>query len=267
MGASSTTSIDSYGWSVTWCRAFPTLLDLFCDTAELAHQLRPLAWTTLYPNDKTAVVSRRDVEESHVIEWQHSLGYGEIDPDTVCYLMHWLKTNGLILRVPHDGQNTTIFDLGSGDGKVILATALSLTAETPTAMTKISNATTTLVGFEIVPHLHNQALTRMQTYARDMGSETNHHIVIHLTCDDFTRHQARIARDADLIWIHATVFEDALFHKVQEICAACRSGTLFIVISRPLQNSAIETILSKRLKMSWGDGMVFVQRRRQRIMS
>ena len=139
----------------------------------------------------------------------------------------------------------TVFDLGSGDGKVILATALCLDA--------------TLVGLEIVPDLHQQAMVKLQQWTET--SLRNGMSVIEFQCDDFTRHSSRIAQDADLIWIHATVFGDTLFAKVQEICESCRPGTLFVLISRPLRENTIETLLSARLKMSWGDGMVFVQRR------
>jgi hypothetical protein len=254
--------IDSYGWSVTWCRAFPTLLGLHFHSAELVYQLWPLAWRTLYPNDSTAsctTTTTATIEDSCSSRlesgWHDSLGYGEIDPETVFYLMNWLQTHGHLQ--PRPGRKTTVFDLGSGDGKVILATALCLTT---TETEPTTSTIATLVGLEIVPHLHNQALKRMQSW-REYA--TTNPVEIHFTCDDFTRHHARISREADLIWIHATVFENALFQRVQEICNACRPGTLFVLISRPLNDkSKIETLLSKRLKMSWGDGMVFVQRRR-----
>lgn len=230
-------SIESYGWIVTWCRAFPTLLHLYCDNEELLQQLRPLAWQTLYPNTTATATSFCD----ETTEWQDSLGYGEIVPETVFILIHWMRTHGHLKHRP-----MTVFDLGSGDGKVILATALCLDA--------------TLVGLEIVPDLHNQAMMKVQQWKELSQRVDEMNIEFH--CDDFTQHATRIAQDADLIWVHATVFGDALFTKVQEICESCRPGTLFVLVSRPLLlENTIETLLSARLKMSWGDGMVFVQRR------
>jgi Histone methylation protein DOT1 len=226
--------MESYGWSVTWCRAFPTLLNLYCGDEDLAHQLRPLAWQTLYPN---ATATSTCICKTS--EWQDSLGYGEIVPETVFRLIHWMRTRDHLKQRP-----MTVFDLGSGDGKVILATALCLDA--------------TLVGLEIVPDLHQQAMLKLQQWT-ETSQRNGGKVEFH--CDDFTRHSTRIAQDADLIWIHATVFGDMLFANVQEICESCRPGTLFVLVSRPLRENTIETLLSARLQMSWGDGMVFVQRR------
>jgi SAM-dependent methyltransferase len=192
----------------------------------------------------TPIQQRHPLAIVQASEWQDSLGYGEIIPETVFLLIHWMQTHSHLKHRP-----MTVFDLGSGDGKVILATALCL------------DASTNLVGLEIVPDLHNQAMVKLQHYWTEVSQGNARNVEFH--CDDFTQHAPRIARDADLIWVHATVFGDTLFAKVQEICESCRPGTLFVLVSRPLVENTIETLLSARLKMSWGDGMVFVQRRKQ----
>ena len=282
--SSSSSIIEAYGWSVTWCRAFPTLLELYCEDDDLDWRLRPLAWRQIYPLSATATVESNDNDDDNVDVddcWQDSLGYGEILPETVFTVVNWLKDNVYNINIIEQQQQqqqqqsvppvsttttTTIFDLGSGDGKVIMAAALCFPSTTTTT------TTTTLIGMEIVPQLHHKAIRRLQQW-NEMAIEQQQqsscsccqtNVEFHL--NDFTTQRQRIEQEADLVWIHATVFEDELFSIVQDICESCRPGTIFVLISRPLlmkNDNKIETLLTRRMKMSWGDGMVHVQRRRK----
>jgi hypothetical protein len=137
--------------------------------------------------------------------------------------MEWIQTHC------KDNSLTTIFDLGSGDGKVLLATALC-----------VSHAC--LVGMEIVPTLHEQAVKRYQhwldTYEKGSSNQ------VEFICQDFTINKTWITRDAGLIWIHGTVFSDELFAIVaNDICEACQPGTIFVMISRPLPNTWLVLVL------------------------
>ena len=250
-----TPSLDSYGWSVEWCRAFPSLLGLYCHSSDLVRQLLPLAWSTLYPSETLALnIATANGCLDGLEQWHDSLGYGEIDSCTVFDLLHWLLANGY-WTLEDESKTTVVFDLGSGNGKVILATALFLESMR-------SSNSGVLKGIEIVPFLHCQAMSRLQTW-KQARSLINDQLRIEFLCDDFTRHKTSIASEATLIWIHATVFETSLFDKVQEICVACRPGTLFFLVSRPLSDGpCIETILVKSCFMSWGEGMVYVQIRK-----
>jgi hypothetical protein len=251
-------SIDELEWTVTWCCAFPTLLadDCFCDyktdSAFLAAPLRSLAWRSLFPDDTIASTTTNHHDQTTTTTttttttvencWSESLGYGEIVPETVFKVIEWIQTHC------NDNNLTTIFDLGSGDGKVLLATALC-----------VSHAC--LVGIEIVPALHEQAIQRYQRWNETCSNSSN---TVEFFCCDFTMNKPWITRTANLIWIHGTVFGDDLFAVVaNDICYACQPGTIFVMISRPLPNTdVVETLFEQMLSMSWGVGMVYVQRRK-----
>lgn len=246
--------INELQWTVTWCRAFPTLLadDLFCacktDGAYSVTPLRSLAWRSLYPNDVIASTTSNYHDHTTPVPaaedcWSESLGYGEIIPETVFVVMDWIQTHC------KNSNLTTIFDLGSGDGKVLLATALC-----------VSHAR--LVGMEIVPSLHEQAIQRYQRWHDVCCNGSSNHVKF--ICSDFTMDKTWITREANLIWIHGTVFGDDLFAIVaNNICEACKPGTIFVMISRPLLNkNVVETLWEQILTMSWGAGMVYVQRRK-----
>jgi Histone methylation protein DOT1 len=244
--------IESIGWIVLWCKAFPSLLEELCEDEDLLHRLRPLAWESIFPEHMFATKSVDTNSSTKICStpqlWNESLGYGEILPETVFLIMHWLKVNDHLKRF--QCSRCTIFDLGSGEGKTILASALCCCHR--------KNANN-FVGLEILPLLDQKARDRLQKWNEEFHSR----IPILFECDDFTKHSSRIVLNADLIWIHATVFEDALWDRVQSICHDCKEGTLFVLISKPLVGNHIETLLSARLPMTWGEGMVFVQRKVQ----
>jgi hypothetical protein len=115
------------------------------------------------------------------------------------------------------------------------------------------------VGIEIILSLHKKALIfanhweEHNAYGRSVG--------LALVCGDFTVDTGWVD-EAGLIFCHATVFEDALMAKLSDMCGNCRPGTLFVMISRPLENPLIETVDRMWLKMNWGAASCFLQRRR-----
>ena len=143
-----------------------------------------------------------------------------------------------------------IVDLGSGNGKALLASALRF---------PLSQC---CYGIEIVPSLHHQALTLLQNSCWKTPSS----LVgprISFCCDDFVRQKQRIQTEGDLLWIHATVFEPELMNEVQSLCEGCRTGTVFVLVSNPLDTTRgiVETLASLPLYMSWGQTSVYIQRR------
>lgn len=248
-GSSSSSSfVASIGWSVEWCRAFPTLLthDVYCSATLLAPHLYQLAWSELYPDDDD--FDDNDTTMPETVDWQDSLGYGEIVPSTVFWVLDWIQNHCSPQPIIK-----TVHDLGSGDGKVIMATALVLASQTECVL-----------GIEIMPHRHEQALQRLHEYKRRTPDGHRQCSSIEFQCRDFCELQHEITNAAaSLIWIHGTVFGEKLFGVVQDICESCPSQTLFVMISKPLvEGNEIETLLEAHLPLSWGIGLVFVQRRR-----
>jgi hypothetical protein len=84
-------------------------------------------------------------------------------------------------------------------------------------------------------------------------------------CADFTTDTSWV-QTADLIWIHSTVFEQPLMSKLASLCRECRRGTLFVMVSKPLESTgsgedlpAFRTLNVLRLPMDWGLASVYLQ--------
>jgi hypothetical protein len=212
--------------------------------------------------------------------WTHSLGYGEICPDTVLRILQ---------RIPHlfgnhedqdqrgkEQKVLTVADLGSGNGKVLLTAALGLF---------VGRA----IGIEIAPSLHDQAVKNYEEHWKywDAGCSTIDTSTTDTSttgsttdstnglttawewkCADFTVDTEWVEL-VDLIFIHATVFEPALMEQLNVLCQGCRSGTYFCMVSQPLNTTgcsdggagSIETIDEVHLDMNWGQATVYIQRK------
>lgn len=221
-------------WTRTWCRAFPTLLPEYVTNADLSLQL--LAFDEVFPSLSSSrhAAMPAQVEPTSVLE--NSLGYGEMTARTVFQVMDWIPC--------HDNgwQPNVCVDLGSGNGRVLFATALAYSFRI-------------LRGMEIRRDLHDDALNNLRLWReRSVG-----HSRFHLLCTDFTL-DPNLVTDAQLVWVHATVFEQDLMESVQHICESCSSGTYFVMVSKSLnEQNGIVARASLPLDMNWGQTTVYIQ--------
>jgi hypothetical protein len=242
-------------WQLTWTLAFPTLVArrLFTDDHEPVWQR--LAWQSVndrvsspkhliappQPQQGSCLVENEPSNNNTAISaaWQNSVGYGEMTPTTVCRILQWARRQELL--PDYDG---CVVDLGSGNGNVLLAASLA-------------HSFAQVIGLELVPQRHNEAL-QMRSAWTDMDASL-HTIDWDLRCADFTQDRDWIAQ-ADFVVIHATVFENELMERLNDLCAACRPGTLFCLVSRPLQEAmGIATLNVFHLEMNWGRATVYLQ--------
>jgi hypothetical protein len=227
-------------WQVMWTKAFPTLLSfhLYCDEPTAPH-LRVIAYHEIIDPRQESAPEQTD----HVDEWSDSLGYGEITCQTVFQVISWLQEHR------PDFSPKSVVDLGSGNGRVIIAASLAFPFEKS-------------IGIEIVPHLHNEAMNNLRIWnERSVSLTNNGQQRLHYHLADFTLDPSKI-HDSDLIIIHATVFRPSLMMKLQELCGGCQSGTYFVVVSQPLiVGRGIRTINEFRMEMSWGEAMVCIQQK------
>jgi Histone methylation protein DOT1 len=238
-------------WMQTWAKAFPSLLPVLFPNSDVLWQR--LAWKTLWDEfrshastDKESTDSCVSTKVEGVTGWSESLGYGEISSEAVWHVLHLIRN-----QLPR--TDAVMVDLGSGNGKVLLAAALGHTFGQ-------------LMGIEIRLHLHNEALAFQRHWDQwGMELECPRSTVFDFRCADFTIDTDWIQK-ADLVFCHATVFEPKLREVLQSCCEKMPVGTLFCMISEPLlDNEYIETMMELCLPMSWGEGRVFLQRRgRQR---
>lgn len=281
-------SAEELGWCITWTLAFPTLLTSFSfGSREDNIVWQRLALYIIFGSSMTESMSRSAASmtptfslpttSTSPFSWTHSLGYGEICPETVLRILQ---------RIPHlfgnhqdQDQNDkqqkvlTVADLGSGNGKVLLTAALGLS---------VGRA----IGIEIAPTLHAQAVTNYEehwkywdagcstiptstTGSTNTDSPTDSTTVWEWKCADFTVDTEWVEL-VDLIFIHATVFEEALMDQLNVLCQGCRSGTYFCMVSQPLNTTtgfsdggagSIETIDEVHLDMNWGQATVYLQRK------
>jgi Histone methylation protein DOT1 len=317
-------------WCITWTLAFPvissTLLCLYqIDTSEnedtviscddINHDDDNLVWQyiafhciwknnhhTTYQSMYTTNI-QSDIE-NNVLIWSNSLGYGEITELAIFQIMHRIRLlqtkntgshhdNNSINSIGKPYEIRTIIDLGSGTGRVVLASALSLLFQQqrhqqhPFVQRKV-------IGIEIVPELHNIAIQVLHewNYEQHLLLQGNDGVNIATTtqidfhCCDFISNCDTWVNYVDLIFIHGTVFEDELWEQLYHIIctnnnhtsnanAGVKEGTWIVSVSRPLQSVTIDSnndnitknrrklrlhcITELQVEMSWGCGTVYIQ--------
>lgn len=270
-------SVDSLVWSITWCQAFPTL----CSTRIYSYGSEQgnavwhwLAFSTIFHDNNP---------ENDDDEWKHSRdksdmadsrGYGEITPRAVLFIMERIssimQSDSNVVRL--DGKrktnkNSVVMDLGSGNGRVLMAASLAHPFQKA-------------IGIEIVPELHQEALENLERWNQfqflpqqlqqypsgvdvDVDEEASKTTILEFICGDFRDSSFEIA-SADLIFCHATVFNPSLMAALQQLCDACERGTLFVMVTKPLQESSdnnIQTLEEWQLRMNWGEATVYIQKK------
>jgi hypothetical protein len=164
----------------------------------------------------------------------------------------------------NNNSSSIVMDLGSGNGRVLLAACLAYSFDKA-------------IGLEIVPELHEEALQNWCAWNNknhlvgglEQQPATTTCTIFDFRCADFRDH-ANLIATANLIFIHATVFNDLLMAQLQTLCEACSMGTYFVMVTRPLlesssaaggSSSGIQTLESLRLDMNWGEATVYIQKK------
>jgi hypothetical protein len=171
-----------------------------------------------------------------------------------------------------------VVDLGSGNGRVLQA-----------ALVSTSLVVSKVIGLELVSQRDQQARQRqvvwqhldpfLVTTRHDNNNNNNNAVetnntvatnnikthtqtTVDLRLADFTRDTSWTAM-ADVVFIHATVFDDGLMKQLNGLCAECQPGTYFCLVSRPLEGvlGSYDAVVLTRLyiEMSWGRGALYIQ--------
>lgn len=159
-----------------------------------------------------------------------ALTYGECTPEAV----------ESILAVTGANPGEVFYDLGSGTGKMVFYAAYLA----PFAKS---------VGIELLPELHNAALTVRDRYDAEIRPElTDHrkHSVIDLRMGDIF--EADLS-DGDVIVSHCcTCFDDDLMQKLSDRLEHCKPGARIVTITRGLSSPSFEPIGTSSCQMGWG---------------
>jgi SAM-dependent methyltransferase len=271
-------SVDSLVWSITWCQAFPTLCSARIYSYGPAQGNAVwywLAFSTIFHDDNP---EHDDEEWKHArdpSEMADSKGYGEITPRAVLFLMERinsiLQLDNNVIRLDDQSNNSiksVVMDLGSGNGRVLMAASLAYPFQKA-------------IGIEIVPELHQEALENLKRWNQyqyqilpqqvqqgpgvnvDEEAPQTTMTIMEFICGDFRDSSLEIP-SADLIFCHATVFNPSLMAALQQLCDACQPGTIFVMVTKPLQeslNNNIQTLEEWRLRMNWGEATVYIQKK------
>jgi len=189
------------------------------------------------------------------------LGYGEILPSTVFDVLDEIeRDHGGINSV--EGTRAAVVDLGSGSGRPLFACALGFPFDSAT-------------GYEIVPQLHAEARRAAEEWVDRSGVAVEESAPplaggessppfgpcrFRFVCADL-RASGDVVAGASLVLVHASLYGPCLMAAVHGLCRRCVPGTFFVMVTRPLQGPAFETLTESRRGMSWGTADVFIQRR------
>ena len=273
--------VSSLIWTLPWIRAFPTLLhemflypnnqiDADCD-CDYKHQLVETAYYSIFNDDNCANESNATIAGTQCNSGSLSLGYGEIIPNVVItYIMNIVDRIAVKDKLLHATnicplRLRKILDLGSGSGRVLFAASLA-------------HPFREAVGVEIIPSLHQTALDNLEKWKlhdrascpNRLNDELTFRTKFNFRNDDILNisgyneglsdNNSGIADDADVVIVHATLFDSILMDAVNKICSACKSGTHFIMVTKPLRESdQIETVSIEIQQMTWGFATVFLQ--------
>lgn len=264
-------TVEQLVWLITWTKAFPTLCsskewfvhgsknndsyhhddNIHNDFIESVWSL--LAYQTMFEdytltNDSSTTNKQKWKHKRDMTTMENSLGYGEITTVAVFEIMETLMRLNVTLAAK---DMKVVADLGSGNGRVLLAACL---------VYPFLKA----IGIEILPELHQEATCHLGCWRRwemDINNPSCS-TAFEFLCDDFTNFKLRVAQ-ADLVFVHATVFTEELMAEVQETCEQCGSGTYFAMVTKPLdiEGTSIETLVKFQLHMNWGQATVYIQKK------
>jgi len=159
------------------------------------------------------------------------LTYGEIP------FVSWRQ---IILRAnPKNGG--VFFDLGSGSGRVVLASCLLFNFRKS-------------VGVELLSELHEAALAIKTNFEKLATSQIKEHIAgreLHFICSNFLNTDLR---DADFIFINHILGDKKSFAQLErKLLNELKSGTKIVTTIRRLANPAFKRLGSETYKFNWGN--------------
>lgn len=154
-----------------------------------------------------------------------SLTYGEI---SLCALLDLLKEISF-------HENAIFYDLGSGIGKTLLAV-------------KLCYPTLDVRGIEMLPTLHEAAITRYQAFLQAKHLTSSDLMITHLL-DNFLVHNFS---DANIIFINATGYTQVEIDELLPKLLNLKPSTKIIVTSKTLPDAIFERKYQGMEQMSWG---------------
>lgn len=68
-------------------------------------------------------------------------------------------------------------------------------------------------------------------------------------------------RDADVVFINSTCYDDALMNKIGALAAGMKKGAFFISLTKRLPGPDFIVLEFELYKMSWGEATIFIMQK------
>ena len=187
--------------------------------------------------------SRKEREESGLTV--PSLTYGEILFQPYALMFKELYDSGLEKGV----KLNKFVDIGSGSGRPVFAAALL-------------HPFTKCVGIEILENLHNLAVGLKSHWDENVKSTITNEDTLS-TEFEFIHGDALEMdwKDADVVFINSTCFDDELLSKFTTIIEDLRLGALVITTTKPLKSRVYQTVKQIPMQEAWGEATTFISRK------
>jgi hypothetical protein len=157
--------------------------------------------------------------------------YGELPFETWRKIVDYAKPN-------LDG---VFFDLGSGTGRVVMASYLLFNFRKS-------------IGVELLEGLHEKALEVEEEFNKNIRPQIADHLAgreLQFIRDDIFKTDLR---EADFIFMNHPFKDGEIFTKLEEkFLSELKPGTKIATIIRSLKNPAFKQLGSQTYKFSWGD--------------
>ena len=175
----------------------------------------------LYENVNGFTLSRQARAHNDAMEYT----YGEID--FISFIA--------ILSLANPNEKTKFYDLGSGTGKAVLATAMVFNVDKSS-------------GIELFSLLHNASLEIKQDLAR-LPEYSEKVTKINFINDNFLNADFN---DATIIFINATALFGESLNILTNRLGQLKPGTIIITTSKKIKKSNFKIIKTAPMQMSWG---------------
>ncbi len=78
---------------------------------------------------------------------------------------------------------------------------------------------------------------------------------------DFVKMRTKDWRDADVIFINSTCYDEALMNKISDLAMGMKKGSFFITLTKRLPCPDFVVLEYEMYKMSWGEATIFLMQK------
>lgn len=196
----------------------------------------------LYDNAKTLSITERTA--TYKVGERLNYTYGEVTIASMARIfdMVYKHRRSNASNIFNQAKGGKFVDLGSGSG-------------IPVFMAAMLHPFDTCHGIEILTTLHDMAIKGKQIW--DEKYQNRLSSTVQFTCGSITDLSVHDWRDADLVFVNSTCFDNTLIQSVDRLARGLRSGAYIVTLSQQLGADAFELVTEDRLVMSWGMADVF----------